>query len=94
MKAILLIASLVFIGQRVPIQTTLWTNAQIPVNYLIVDTANQTDESIDLRWYLYNDTLVDYGMIQIGGNDLINYNANPDSFIAPYVCGRKGLVME
>jgi len=109
MKSILItiLFTAVISGRKASISPVLWTNAQIPVTNISVEVVNKTEGSVDFYWRLYNDTdsLIDYGIIQLGAinidstgarvfdRDFINFNNSPDSFPLPYVCGIKGLTI-
>ena len=108
MKIILLISFLIGTSEMIAIKPILWTNAQIEVTKISVEVVNETAGSVDFAWRFYNDTdsLIDYGVMQIGAitmditgkrivdSNFIYYQSNPDSFALNYVMSQKGLIPE
>lgn len=77
------------------IQPIPFTDNGFTITQLDTDTANLTDVSIDILWYVYDehDMLVDEGRIQIAGDEFAAYQADPINYPYNYVSLQKGLTI-
>lgn len=83
-------------GRRALIQPVPWTNQGQTVTQLEVDTANNTDVSVDVLWYLYDGSngLVDEGRVQIGDSLFAVYNGDKVNFPGVLVAAKLGLTFK
>lgn len=71
-----------------------WTNENLIATQLDTDIANETDISVDILWYLFdeNGKPIDEGRVQIADEDFASYNADKVDFPVVFIMHKLGLI--